>query len=715
MRHKLFFVATFVAPLLLTGCMRQMATTELRPEFTSVGVRFVMASEPERLTNADGTVQTQFVADQPYPEVAGEGFAGGPTEPELDAYHVALWGGPFEGNNVTYRIASLTPGPYTFAFFDRDHGDLMQGWLDVRSTGNGILDTLYEWQNSIPEQKQRLAYDFKISERMKASNPVVFESFARRLRAVEQLEQRIDASITAELEAQSARFHKVRDLLHRADILILPGEEAFFQPTTRPALTVEDLAVVRAGGVVSKMVLVADHRDASWKLRRVSELYGDLSRCRQVLKEEVNRLERRKGLFLLTDHLHNHDRRFVENEMHLQRTLGFIDRLNEQIADLQGRRTGLAFVTGLLSPSGAVSALDDEERDLLRELAVLEADKRHVDWLLNEIDDSSVRRVALERRHQSAIAAIERTIGQIEKLGEARTILATMTRKTDVIYRQGDTRLLTTTLLGKRMPYDLRRAVEEESMMTVRLQGGDNVFVPTRTSVTDARNTAAGSTLAYQPYNDQRRTAFRTGHTRGAADARSATSVVTRPFGPSHGQAAHSRASTAAFTRPRTGTDNAQNTRKFGGKPSGHRDGQTAYSRTSTAATTRPQTGAGHAQAVPNFAGKPSGHQDEHRMHEQGHAQAGNSGMRVADEGTVSVSAMNRSGRQQQRELEEQSQTSAKAADKARLARHRDADKHRRDEEQQKKKAAQNEDNECPLIIRFLVPPCWFVGGGGGA
>ncbi len=714
MRHKMFFVATLVAPLLVTGCMRQMATTELRPDLASVGVRFIMASEPERLTNADGTVNTQFVADQPYHEVAGEGFRGGPTEPEPEAYHVALWGGPFEGHNVTYRIASLVPGSYTFAFFDRDHGDLMQGWLDVRSTGNGILDTLYEWQNSIPEQKQRLAYDFKINERMKASNPVVFESFARRLRAVEQLEQRIDASITAELEAQSARFHKVRDLLHRADILILPGEEVFFQPTTRPALTVEDLAVVRAGGVVSKMVLVADQHDASWKLRRVSELYGDLSRCRQVLKEEVNRLERRKGLFLLTDHLHNHDRRFVENEMHLQRTLGFIDRLGEQIADLQGRRTGLAFVTGLLSPSGAVSALDDEERDLLRELAVLEADKRHVDWLLNEIDDSSVRRVALERRHQSAIAAIERTIGQIEKLGEARTILATMTRKTDVIHRQGDMRLLTTTLLGKRMPFDLRKAVEEESMMTVRLQTGDNVFVPTRTSVTDARgNAATRSTFAYQPFNDQQRTGFRTGHTRRASDARSATSVVARPSAPSDGAGRHSRAPKAAFTPRRTGAGNAQGMRNFEVKPSGYRDGQAAHARTSKAVT-EPRSGAGHAQAVPTFAVKPSGNQDEHRMHARGHVGAGNTGTKVADERAVSTSAKNRSDRQHQREAKAQSQRSAQAADRARLARHRDAEQDRGDEEQQKKKAAQ-EDSDCPLIIRFLVPPCWFVSGGGGA
>lgn len=713
MRHKLFCTATLVAPLLLTGCMRQMATTEVRPDLASVGVRFVMASEPVRFTDADGTVQTQFVADQPYSGVGGAGFTGGPTEPELDAYHVALWGGGFEGHNVTYRIASLTPGQYTFAFFDRDHGDLMQGWLDVRSTGNGILDTLYEWQNNIPEQKQRLAYDFKINERMKADNPLVFESFARRLRALEQLEQRIGASITAELEAQSARFHKVRDLLHRADILILPGEEAFFQPTTRPAITVEDLTAVRAGGVVSKMVLVADHHDASWKLRRVNELYGDLSRYRLVLKEEVDRFERRKGLFLLTDHLHNHDRRFVENEMHLQRTLGLIDRLNEQILDLQGRRTGLAFVTGLFSPSGAVSALDDEERDLLRELAVLETEKHHVDWLLNEVDDSSVRRVALERRRQGALAAIEQTIGQIEKLGEARTILAKMTRETDVIHRQGDTRLLTTTFLGKNIPLDLRRAVEDESMMTVRLQIGDNVFVPTRTAVTAARQGApAGSTVAYQPYPMQQMRSSRNAQSKWDADARSATSVMTRPSGPLHGQTTHSRTSTAAFTQPRTGTANAQDTRNFEVNPA-HQHGQGSHSRTSTAST-RSRTGAGDAQAMPTFAGKPFGQQDEHTMHARGHAGVGHADMQVAEERAVSTSAKKRSDRRHQREVKAQAQRKAQSADKARLARHRASEEQQRDEEQQKKKTAPK-DYDCPLIVRFLVPPCWFVSGGGGA
>ncbi len=711
MRHKLCVIATLVAPLLLTGCMRQMATTELRPDLASVGVRFVMATEPERFTDAEGTVETQFVADQPYSGVGGEGFTGGATEPELDAYHVALWGGPFEGQNVTYHIASLTPGPYTFAFFDRDHGDMMQGWLEVRSTGSGILDTLYQWRNNIPQQKQQLAYDFKISERMKADNPVVFESFARRLRALEELEQRIGVSITSELEAQSTRFHKVRDLLHQADILILPGEDTFFRPTTRPALTKEDLTAVRAGGVVSKMVLVADHHDAGWKLRRVNELYGDLTRYRQVLKEEVDRFERRKGMFLLTDHLHNHDRRFVENEMHLQRTLGLIDRVNEQIVDLQGRRTGLAFVTGLFSPSGAVSALDNEERELLRELAVLETEKRHVDWLLNEVDDGSVRRVALERKRQSAIAAIEQGIGQIEKLGEARTILATMTKETDVIHRQGDTRLLTTTFLRKNMPFDLRRAVEEESMMTVRLQTGDNVFVPTGTAVTTARQgPTTTSTMVYQPYPGQQVRDSRTAHTPGDAGTHPPAPAVRTPFVSSRGQGSQSRASTAS-TISQTGAGDAQGKPTVALKPANFQPRQGSQARASTASTVS-QTGAGDAQRMPRVAVRPSVYEDEQKLHAHGRMETANADMEVADEPAVPTSPKSRFDRRHQHdEVKAQSHRPTQTADKARLARHRDAEEQQGAEEEQKKEAA-GKNNDCPLLIRFLVPPCWFVGGG---
>lgn len=510
MRHKLLVTATLVTSLLLVGCMRPMASTAVQSDIASVSVRFIMPPASQRLTEAGTSGQTNLVVDESYNGFAGEERAGYRIGRPSESHHVVLWGGPFQAGNVTYGVASLPPGPYTFAFFERDQGDVMQGWLDVHSAGNDVLDVLNKWKSGIQAQEQRLAYDFDINERMAAGNPLALESFRKQLRAIKQLKQGIKEAIAAELQADTARERRSRDFLRQADILMLPGGDEFFHQTTQPAISKDDLETVRAGGVVTKIILVADHQDAIWKLRRVNQLYGDLLRYRQVLNEEIDRLRRRKGLFLLTDHLHDNDRKFLQNEVRLQRTLGSIDGLSEQMADLRVRRIGLAFITGLFAADGAFGALDQEDRDLSRELAVLEAELRRFDLLADEADESSVKRVAFEHSRQRTAAAIETINRQVEQLSQARTALASMIEATRVIHRQGDMRLLTTTFVDVDLPLAVREAVERESMMTVRLEVGENVFVPTRTTVTSAHpGTAYTPAFGYPPSTGYERSAPR--------------------------------------------------------------------------------------------------------------------------------------------------------------------------------------------------------------
>jgi len=517
MRHKWLAITMLAIPVLWTGCMRQVASTpHTAPDYMSVPVRFVMAPEPEPLDVMDVEGRRTGVIDASYEGFVGENVTNEPVEATPRAYHVALWGGPFEGTDVTTGVTLMTPGSYTFAFFDQEKGSSMQGWVDVRNTGDDVLDILYRWKDGIPQQKQRVAYELELTSGLHGNNPTDFESLSHQLAALDELERRIDQAIMAEREARGMQMQHTRDFLREAEVLLVPGKEAFFRPTTEPAFTEEDVENVNSGQTMTKLVLVADHNQARWKLRRVNELYGDLVRCKEVFREEVDRLERRKGLFLLTDHLHRHDKRFVENEIQLQHALGCLARLDEDLSDLRDRRTALAFITGLFSTDGTYRALDEEHANLKREFAVLEAEQRRITLLFDEIDDSSVRKVALERRRQRVMAGIDSLNRQLEELGQAREALVAMSEFTNVIHRQGDTRLLTAALVDQRMPFNVRDSVEREAVMTVRLEASDEVYVPTRTSVT---TTETGTTTTP---SSQNRFRF------GDQDSRTATETRTQ-------------------------------------------------------------------------------------------------------------------------------------------------------------------------------------------
>ncbi len=500
MRHKWLAILALAAPIIFTGCMRHAASTSVSSDFSSIPVRFVMTPEFDGNTTPEGAEgDVTVVADNSAPGFAAEGkFVGGDAMAN-ETFHVALWGGAFEGNNVTHGVTMLTPGAYTFAMLDRQHGSSLQGWVDVHGGASDILDALYRWKSNVPRHKERIAYEWDLLGGSNSGSTGNFYGFSTQLEALNTLDQRIDHVIEGELAAQAQRQRNVNGFLRSAEILLVSGNEQFFHPTTDPTFTEDDLTSVRNGQAMSKIVLVADYDEARWKLGRVNELYGDLLRCKEVFREEVDRLERRKGLFLLTDHLHQHDVRFVQNEIQLQQALDSLAALETDMGELRDRRTALAFITGLFSSDGTFKALDQERGNLKREFAVLEAEQRRINIVLDEVDESSVRRVALERRRQRNIAGIESVNRQLEELGEAREALVVMSESTNVLHRQGDTRLLTSTFVASDMPFTVRQAVENEAVMTIRMEANEDIFVPVAPSVTSRQNQPA-TTFARQPF-----------------------------------------------------------------------------------------------------------------------------------------------------------------------------------------------------------------------
>jgi hypothetical protein len=272
----------------------------------------------------------------------------------------------------------------------------------------------------------------------------------------------------------------VEDLLRRSEILLLPGNDAFFQQTTQAAFNEDDLNAIAGGNPLSKVILVADYNEAKWKLDRVNELYGDLMRCKNMMREEVDRLDRRKGLFLLTDHLQpfKQDQKFLHNEARLQTLLGAIERLDGHMNDLRQRRLALAFLCELIAQDQTFNALNQEQSELEREKTVLEVDRQRLDAIFNEVAPENPRRVTIERSRQRNIAALAAVDSMLQHLQSARGTMAEMSGTSRVIHRQGDTRLLAATMVVQQLPLAVREAVERESLMSIRLERGRNVFVP---------------------------------------------------------------------------------------------------------------------------------------------------------------------------------------------------------------------------------------------
>ncbi len=526
MRHKSLWIATLAASMLFTGCAQsaRTKTTKLHMDIHSVAVRFKMPPEPKQFATSQSEFGTKLVLDPMYDGFVDSSNIGNDASKESDVVHLALWGSGYDGFDVTHRTAPLAPGAYTFAYLDPDYTTAIQGWVHVNDTGDDMIHFLKKWLDRIPEQKQWIAYDLELQGKLDNNDAGVFKSFAKQLRAFDRLERQLTKAIMHETREQHKSLIQNNEFLNSAEVLILPGGNGFFHPTTRAAFTKNDVTRVRSGETMSKMLLVADYDSAQWKLQRINHIRNELIRCKNVLMSEVDRLERRKRLLALTDHLFNHDRKFVDNEMRLQQTLASIDSVNEQLIDLRQRRTAMAFISEMVAPDRNFRPLDEEQRDLMKERVVLETLKNQINLLFNEVQPKSGRRVVLERKRQDVIRAMEGIDNQLNRLAEARVALRTLRRTSDVIHRQGERRMMTASFVDQRIPFHVREALEREALMTVRLQSTQSMFVPMKTTVKamttshrGAQHSQKGSTLSAK---DQFEIASQLAHEQANAEAK---------------------------------------------------------------------------------------------------------------------------------------------------------------------------------------------------
>jgi hypothetical protein len=500
MKRRVLVIGLALMPIALMGCSQSKSSSsswwfgqKQKPSHqTAVAVRFAMPPWPDQFPDGAYNYEAyswqwnemeNTAAESGYNKVGSQaaltssGFAG-PQAGAASPYHVALWGGPWGGHNVTYAVTALTPGDYSFAFIDQGQPAAAQGSIHVNLGSNTLLDMLTKWKKDIPEQKKWFAYEYEIRGRLKGGDEQAFQSWAKQMRAFDRLERRIEQAIRQEQSVVARQQSQYNSFLASTEVLMLPGAQGVFRPTTEPAFSQQELAKLWKGQSLSKMLLVADYEPTKWKMDHVNQVYNDFARCKSVLMEEADRLQRRKRFYTLTDHIYNHDRKFVLNEMRLQLTYTAIDQLNERMAELRERRLGLAFTNELFAPDASWKWLSLEQQSLQREKVVLETQKRQLDLLFEQSEETSPQRLAFERNRQQVVGAIERINQEIEQLHGARTALTSLKNNSQIIHRAGDFKMMAASFMTPDIPFSIRDALQWESVMTVRLDKADNFFAP---------------------------------------------------------------------------------------------------------------------------------------------------------------------------------------------------------------------------------------------
>jgi hypothetical protein len=470
-----------VAAVVCAGCAvtRPCFTDRATPDVPEVAVRFVAPSEPTPLVDrAQNDWDARLVVDDSFSGLTDSGYRTGTWNMEPFPYHVVLWGGAFDGNDVTYRTVPLAPGPYMFGLLDQDNETAYQGWISVNYGGDDVLDLLTEWRDTVADQKKWLGFENKIEGKLSSRDASHFKQFQKDLRNIERLENRIDRAIKQEKWSNKEHWAERVELIQNAEVLLMPGEFDFFRPSTQPAFRDAELASIRSGDVLTKVVLLADYAQSLEKWQRINDLREDLERYRGVLVEEVKRLERLQRFYAMTDHLYNHGKRFVRAEQRLQETRGMIDRVDRQITNHRRHCHALMFVSGLFAPDEAFQAFEDQRETLLRKRIVLQEQKRLLDRKFSQASRESQKRIMIERERQDLIGQFDVIDTEIRLMNEAKVALNQLRNTTEVIHRHGPARIVTATLVDDRVPAYLVDALERESLMTVRLQSADTLYTP---------------------------------------------------------------------------------------------------------------------------------------------------------------------------------------------------------------------------------------------
>lgn len=484
MRQRFLLAGAVFVSAVLVGCNREATTLAVRfttPSVSHHGFAFDPAQDNVRMAAhpASATSDDPVVHD-----------------PVMRTFvrNASLWGGPYQGQDVTYELAQLASGNYKFDYWDVERRTDLRGTIAVSPFDESLADTFRRWKSDLPQRKKQLAFDFEIEGKAASTDHRALASLTRQLRAVEAFDRALDKAIAHEERNQKETCARNAKVLDQSMVLLFPGGEET-DPPVQPAFSQSDLDRVRSGEVLTKVLVVANHQDLKWKLDHVNRLGRELQRLHDSTRDEARRLEGRKR-FRSFDFA-NHDA-FLHNEKRLQQVLAQADCYNEQLRLLRERRLQTAIAAEWATPDESFHPLDRELRDLEQERAVLAAEKQRVDLLFSRKDAASRERVEFEQRRQNVNGALAQLDDQLEFLGDARYAVAQLRERRSILHREGETLFVAAGVSDDEVPFRVREALQQASLMAVRVEtrpagvdGSFAGFAPPQTKNRGARTASS--------------------------------------------------------------------------------------------------------------------------------------------------------------------------------------------------------------------------------
>ncbi len=401
------------------------------------------------------------------------GLAGGTDDMPQ---HAVLWGGGYNGNDVTGYPTNLAPGSYTFAYFEPDRGAAYQGWLSVNNGGDDVLSALTEWRDTVHQQEEWLAFEYKINGKYASPDKADFKRFQGQLANLRSLEGKINSAINAEQKDRDQMCQYQFDYLGNTQVVIMPGSTGTFaQASTLPAFQPADLSAVQGGQPLTKVILAGDFARSMEKVDRLADLQSEMRRCRAVLNEEIVRLDNRRNYFRLTSHLYNQDYNFLNNEQRVQQARGLLSNLDRQIAENRRHAHAVLTVVGLFAPEEADLAFDREQMEIRGERAVWAERLNQVELQFSDASTWSEKRISLERQRQFLLSQVAECDVQLDQCEQASDAVAQLRQNAGVIYRNGPASVLAASFVTDSVPARLANAIEKEALMTIRLHSAEGV------------------------------------------------------------------------------------------------------------------------------------------------------------------------------------------------------------------------------------------------
>lgn len=470
MRNRLSPIAGVVMPLSLlpTGCTHMLSSSAHRIHPDAVSVRFVMAPDAG-------------MDDESAMSLASDEWQW--NAPPAGTCQVTLWGGRFDGTDVTHAAVPLESGAYSFQFADPQSDTFCEGVLNVNPTDD-LLDVMSAWRGQLAAEKKWLDHEAKMYGGF--ADAAEYNRFQRKIYSFERLDRRLDALIQAEQRDESHAPGSMARALNFKDLLLLPtGPRGYYTTTTRPAVSTADLASLHEDAPLTKIVIAVDHRRVVSKLRRLAALSRELMHCRAAFAEDIEHVQRSKRLFTLTARLDDQGRPFMRSDRGQRSALAQIDKLNTYITACRDRTLALAFAAELIAPGGRLEYVDEVVSHLGRQRRMLETKELRLDEMLASASDQSPRKMILQRRQQQVAASMMMLQDRIARVDHVRAAMVSLAESTEVIHRQGSA-VVATMMMDETVPTCLADAMLHESLMTIHLSAADQTMFPTMTTMNDA-------------------------------------------------------------------------------------------------------------------------------------------------------------------------------------------------------------------------------------